>query len=79
MKPGGLGWEGVDFALTLDLGRPIAAREITISTLSDAGSWILHPVGVACSVSAAGKPRPEKSKYLAIKPFFWINRGRYAG
>jgi hypothetical protein len=49
-----LGWEGADFVLTLDLGRPVPAREITISTLSDARSWILHPQTVACSVSADG-------------------------
>jgi hypothetical protein len=49
-----LGWEGVDFALTLDLGRPVQAREITVSTLSDARSWILHPETVTCSVSADG-------------------------
>jgi len=49
-----LGWEGVDFALTLDLGRVSPAREITVSTLSDARSWILHPETVACSVSADG-------------------------
>jgi len=49
-----LGWEGVDLVLTLDLGRPVAARKITISTLSDARSWILHPEKVACEVSADG-------------------------
>ncbi|OGD18615.1 MAG: hypothetical protein A2W03_03965 [Candidatus Aminicenantes bacterium RBG_16_63_16] len=49
-----LGWEGVDFALTLDLGRPVPAREITVSTLSDTRSWILHPESVNCSVSADG-------------------------
>jgi hypothetical protein len=49
-----LGWEGVDFTLTLDLGRPVGAGEISLSTLSDARSWILHPNRVACSVSADG-------------------------
>ena len=49
-----LGWEGVDLTLTLDLGRPVAAREIALSTLSDFRSWILHPASVACSVSADG-------------------------
>ena len=50
-----LGWEGVDFTLTLDLGRTIAAaREITLSTLSDSRSWILHPDKVACEVSPDG-------------------------
>ena len=41
-----LGWEGVDFTLTLDLGQPVAAREIALSTLSDFRSWILHPESV---------------------------------
>lgn len=49
-----LGWEGVDFVLVLDLGAPGAAREIALSTLSDARSWILHPASVACEVSADG-------------------------
>ena len=49
-----LGWEGVDFTVTLDLGSPVAAREIALSTLSDHRSWILHPAIVACSVSADG-------------------------
>jgi hypothetical protein len=49
-----LGWEGVDFTLTLDLGQPVAAREITLSTLSDERSWILHPDRVTCSVSSDG-------------------------
>ena len=47
-----LGWEGVDFVLTLDLGNPMAAREIALSTLSDQRSWILHPDLLECSVSA---------------------------
>jgi hypothetical protein len=49
-----LGWEGVDLVLTLDLGRPLAVREIALSTLSDAKSWILHPASVVCEVSADG-------------------------
>ncbi|RPJ02183.1 MAG: DUF4838 domain-containing protein [Candidatus Aminicenantes bacterium] len=49
-----LGWEGVDITLVLDLGRPAAAREIALSTLSDQRSWILHPASVACSVSSDG-------------------------
>jgi hypothetical protein len=49
-----LGWEGVDFTVTVDLGRPTAAREISLSTLSDARSWILHPGQVTCSVSPDG-------------------------
>jgi hypothetical protein len=49
-----LGWEGVDLTLTLDLGGPVAAREIALSTLSDARSWILHPDRIVCAVSADG-------------------------
>jgi hypothetical protein len=49
-----LGWEGVDFTLTLDLGKPLAAREVSLSTLSDHRSWILHPDRVTCSISSDG-------------------------
>jgi hypothetical protein len=49
-----LGWEGVDFTLTVDLGKPLAAREISLSTLSDPRSWILHPDRITCSVSPDG-------------------------
>lgn len=49
-----LGWEGVDFTLIVDLGTPLAAREISLSTLSDHRSWILHPARVTCSVSSDG-------------------------
>jgi hypothetical protein len=49
-----LGWEGVDFTLTLDLAKPLAAREVSLSTLSDHRSWILHPDRVACSISSDG-------------------------
>ena len=49
-----LGWEGVDFILTVDLGKPIEVREILLSTLSDERSWILHPDKVTCSISSDG-------------------------
>ena len=49
-----LGWEGVDFTLTLDLGKMVSAREISLSTLSDQRSWILHPDRITCSISADG-------------------------
>jgi hypothetical protein len=49
-----LGWEGVDFTLTVDLGKPTAAREIALSTLSDQRSWILHPDRITCLVSSDG-------------------------
>jgi hypothetical protein len=49
-----LGWEGVDFTLTVDLGKPVPAREIALSTLSDQRSWILHPDRITCLVSSDG-------------------------
>ena len=49
-----LGWEGVDFDLTLDLGGATAPREVSLSTLYDPHSWILHPSRVTCSISADG-------------------------
>jgi hypothetical protein len=49
-----LGWEGTDLTLTLDLGKARAVKTISLSTLSDFGSWILHPDRVACAVSADG-------------------------
>jgi hypothetical protein len=49
-----LGWEGIDFTLTVDLRKPIAAREISLSTLSDDRSWILHPDRVTCLISTDG-------------------------
>ena len=59
-----LGWEGVDFVLTLDLGKPVTAREIALSTLSDFRSWILHPASVGCSVSptASSSARSESER-----------------
>ncbi len=81
-----LGWEGVDFTLTLDLGKPVTAQEISLATLSDAGSWILHPDAIACAVSSdgvsfrdvgtiavAGDHRGEEF----IRPFTWT--GPFAG
>jgi hypothetical protein len=49
-----LGWEGPDVDLVLDLGSSAPASEASISTLWDARSWILHPRGVTCLVSADG-------------------------
>jgi hypothetical protein len=49
-----LGWEGLDFVLTLDLGKPVPLHEIALSTLSDRGSWILHPKSVTCLLSVDG-------------------------
>jgi hypothetical protein len=49
-----LGWEGLDFDLALDLGAASAASEVSIGTLWDARSWILHPHSVTCLVSMDG-------------------------
>ncbi|MBP7706186.1 MAG: DUF4838 domain-containing protein [Candidatus Aminicenantes bacterium] len=77
-----LGWEGLDFVLTLDLGAPAAAREIALSTLSDARSWILHPASVACEVSADGASfREAGTKTVpgdhrdedAVRTFLWTD------
>jgi hypothetical protein len=75
-----LGWEGVDFTLTLDLGQPLDVREISLSTLSDYRSWILHPQSIACSVSEdAVSFRSERTLEVkgdhqgeeSIHPFVW--------
>ncbi len=49
-----LGWEAIDFDLTLDLGPTSAPHEVSLSTLYDPRSWILHPRKVICSVSTDG-------------------------
>lgn len=50
-----LGWEATDFTLTLDLGTVTEAKQISIGTLYDPKSWILHPVSVTCQVSNDGR------------------------
>lgn len=49
-----LGWEGPDVDLLLDLGASAPASEVSVSTLWDARSWILHPRSVTCLVSSDG-------------------------
>jgi len=75
-----LGWEGVDFTLTIDLGQPVAAREISLSTLSDERSWILHPDRVTCSISSDGvsfrnvatmAPGGNHQREEVIRAFSW--------
>lgn len=61
-----LGWEARDFILTLDLGSVMEAKDITISTLYDPKSWILHPVSVTCLVSADGKQFREIGKLIVV-------------
>lgn len=57
-----LGWEARDFSLTLDLGTDTQVKDISISTLYDPKSWILHPVSITCLTSADGKTFHETGK-----------------
>jgi hypothetical protein len=50
-----LGWEGLDFNLTLDVGPGTNAGRASLSTLYDQRSWILHPRRVTCYVSTDGE------------------------
>jgi hypothetical protein len=79
-----LGWEGVDFALTIDLEGPVKATSIALSTLSDRRSWILHPESVACSVSVDGATFREVGVSAAagdhqdeevVRSFTWTDDG----
>jgi hypothetical protein len=49
-----LGWEGEDFQLTVDLGAGMSFHSISLGSLWDPKSWILHPSRVTCMVSADG-------------------------
>ncbi len=49
-----LGWQAKDFELVLDLETSKQPKNISISTLYDPKSWILHPKSVTCSVSEDG-------------------------
>jgi len=49
-----LGWENLDFQLTLDLEKPVSPKKISLGTLYDPKSWILHPLNVRCEVSPDG-------------------------
>jgi hypothetical protein len=50
-----LGWEGIDLRLDVDLGGPRSPKTISLSTLYDPKSWILHPRRIICLVSADGR------------------------
>jgi hypothetical protein len=54
-----LGWWGYDFSLDMDLDTIVNNKTITISSLCDAKSWILHPLKVTCLVSKDGKNYKE--------------------
>lgn len=50
-----IGWDGVDFELTIDLGSKKSLSSIETNSFSEFGSWILHPDRVECFVSEDGK------------------------
>lgn len=58
-----LGWEGVDFQLTLDLGEQREFHSISVGSLWDANSWILHPAQVTCMVSRDGLTWEQAGTY----------------
>ncbi len=49
-----LGWFGTDTELILDLDSLTTAKNISINSLWNGKSWILHPTEVSCSISADG-------------------------
>ena len=49
-----LGWWGKDAVITVDLGKAVSADSISVGTLWDGRSWILHPSSIICSVSDNG-------------------------
>jgi len=59
-----LGWEGVDFDLTLDLGAPTFAHEAILRSLSEQRSWILHPKSIACNVSTDGSTYTDAGRIV---------------
>lgn len=50
-----LGWFGNDTELTLDLESQMNNKTISINSLWNAKSWILHPSAISCSISNDGK------------------------
>jgi hypothetical protein len=50
-----LGWEGVDFEFTIDLGTRHTMSTVDLNSLSEQRSWILHPDKVECFVSEDDK------------------------
>ncbi|MBN2172540.1 MAG: DUF4838 domain-containing protein [Bacteroidales bacterium] len=50
-----LGWWGKDAIITVDLEKPVQADVVSIGTLWDGKSWILHPSSITCLVSEDGK------------------------
>jgi hypothetical protein len=50
-----LGWFGMDAAFVVDLEQSVTVTNISIGSLWNGKSWILHPAQVSCSVSSDGK------------------------
>ncbi len=50
-----IGWQGTDFNLKIDLQQSVRPASISISSLWDPSSWVLHPASVSCLVSNNGK------------------------
>lgn len=50
-----LGWWGKDASITVDLEHLAKPKTMSIGTLWDGKSWILHPAEVECLVSSDGK------------------------
>lgn len=50
-----LGWFGNDTELVLDLNDLTTAKNISIHSLWNAKSWILHPASISCSISSDGQ------------------------
>lgn len=49
-----LGWFGTDTELILDLDSLVTSKNISLNSLWNGKSWILHPEQVSCSISADG-------------------------
>jgi len=49
-----LGWENQDIDLTIDLEKKQDVQTISLGSLWDPKSWILHPVKVSCMISTDG-------------------------
>jgi Domain of unknown function (DUF4838) len=50
-----IGWDGIDFEFTIDLGTKRSLSSIETNSLSEFTNWILHPDKVECFVSEDGK------------------------
>lgn len=50
-----VGWAGIDFAFTLDLGKEIAFSSVESDFLHQLGAWILLPKNVRYSISSDNK------------------------